>query len=436
MDKLIIKGKASLSGRVRISSSKNASLPIIVASLLSKDLVVLKNLPGLCDVSTMLKLLKNLGAQVEVNNLEKITTISTKNLTSLSATYDLVKTMRASFLVLGPLLARFGSAKVSLPGGCAIGARAIDIHLDGLLKMGANIELTGGYVEAKIRPPYKRLQGTEIHLSFPSVGATENLMMAATLAEGTTILKNAAREPEINDLENFLNHLGAKVSGAGSSEIRIEGRLELGSNTSSNYKYPEYEVIPDRIEAATYIIAGLITNSEITVENVISKHLDTVLAVLRDMGAELEIDDDNRLVKTKHHQLLRGIHVGTAPYPGLPTDVQAQLMALTMVAATPSVITEHIYENRFMHVPEMNRLGANILLRGNSAFITGNSSLRGAPVMCTDLRASAALVLAALVAEGESEIHRIYHLDRGYENLHFKLKNLGVEIERLKGPSI
>ncbi|MBF0207348.1 MAG: UDP-N-acetylglucosamine 1-carboxyvinyltransferase [Oligoflexia bacterium] len=427
MDKLIIVGPAKLSGSVRVSSSKNASLPILVASLLSTRPVTLKNLPRLRDIETMLKLLRNLGAVVTQD--ERGTTIDSANLSTFSATYELVKTMRASFLVLGPLLSRFGEGKVSLPGGCAIGVRAIDIHLDGLAKMGAKIELNAGHVQAKIDSDDRRLHGGEIHLSFPSVGATENLMMAATLAKGTTIIKNAAREPEVEDLGNFINFLGGKVKGAGESEVIIEGVDYLDCASSGQR---EYEVIPDRIEAATYIIAAAMTGSTLEVVNVISRHLDTVIAVLRDMGVNLELDEENNLVRVLPSNELKGMHVDTAPYPGFPTDVQAQLMALAMVAKTPSVITEHIFENRFMHVPELNRLGTNIFLRGNSAFISGNYKLKGAPIMCTDLRASAALVLAALVAEGRSDISRIYHLDRGYEGLDSKLKSLGVNIERAK----
>ncbi|MBF0366374.1 MAG: UDP-N-acetylglucosamine 1-carboxyvinyltransferase [Oligoflexia bacterium] len=427
MDKLIISGPAKLRGEVTISASKNASLPILTATLLSTTPVTFKSLPKLRDVSTLFKLLKNLGATINSDDQNELTTINTTPISSLEATYDLVKTMRASFLVMGPLLARYGKAKVSLPGGCAIGARAIDIHLEALTKMGAKINLQGGYVEATLEHGPKRLQGNEIYLSFPSVGATENLMMAATLAHGTTVIKNAAQEPEIADLGEFLNRMGAKVQGAGSAEVIIEGQESLLFSGSP------YVVIPDRIESATYLIAGVMTNSEITIHNINAKHLDAVIATLKDMGAKLEIDYDKKIIKTLLHQGLHGTHVATAPYPGFPTDVQAQLMALTTIAQTPSVITEHIFENRFMHVPELNRMGANIVLKGNSAFIDGQSTLKSAPVMCTDLRASAALVLAALAAEGQSEVCRIYHLDRGYEKIDQKLQTLNVDITRVPG---
>lgn len=437
MDKLIINGPAKLSGEVEVSSSKNASLPIIVATLLSSTPVHLRRLPKLRDVDTMFKLLRNLGATVtnEGEN-EENTIINTQNLTSFAATYDLVKTMRASFLVLGPLLARYGQAKVSLPGGCAIGARAIDIHLEGLKLMGAEITLAGGYVEAKVgngnERTHTKLVGTEIPLSFPSVGATENIIMAATLASGTTVIKNAACEPEIEDLCNFLKQMGAKIEGGGTSQVTIEGISELQFPNSNDNQTYAYEVIPDRIEAVTYIIAGIITNSKIAVRNVIINHIDAVIATLKNMGANLHLDPKHRVVRVLPTTKIIGTHVDTAPYPGVPTDIQAQLMALSTIASTPTVITEHIFENRFMHVPELNRLGANILLRGNSAFIQGGCKLIGAPVMCTDLRASAALVLAALAAEGNSDICRIYHLDRGYENLDKKLKNLNVDIKRVK----
>jgi UDP-N-acetylglucosamine 1-carboxyvinyltransferase len=329
----------------------------------------------------------------------------------------MVKTMRASILVLGPLLARFKTAKVSLPGGCAIGTRPIDIHLTNFEKLGAKITLQGGYVEAQT----EGLKGTTLVLKFPSVGATENLMMAAVFAEGVTIIENAALEPEIVDLGNFLKKMGAKISGHGSSNITIEGVTEL--------KEVEYEAIGDRIEAATYIMAGLITNSPIKVEGFDPRHLDAVLNVLGDMGAKLEIGKDFVLVKPSE---LKGTKVETSPFPGFPTDAQAQLMALAIKAQGSTIITEKIFENRFMHAPELQRLGANIFLKGNTAIIEGKSDLKGAPVMCTDLRASAALVLAALASEGVTEIDRIYHLDRGYEKMEEKLLQIGAKIKRIK----
>ncbi|MFI5389741.1 MAG: UDP-N-acetylglucosamine 1-carboxyvinyltransferase [Bacteriovoracales bacterium] len=415
MDKLHIEGPCELSGNVKISRSKNAYLPILVAALLSSKPVHLKNLPDLRDIKTILKLLEKLGVKISRNG--NITTLDSSNITSYEALYDMVKTMRASILVLGPLLARFKTAKVSLPGGCAIGTRPIDIHLTNFEKLGAKIILQGGYVEAQT----EGLKGTTLVLKFPSVGATENLMMAAVFAEGVTIIENAALEPEIIDLGNFLKKMGAKISGHGSSNITIQGVKEL--------KEVEYEAIGDRIEAATYIMAGLITNSSIKVEGFDPRHLDAVLNVLSDMGAKLEIGKDFVMVKPSE---LKGAKVETSPFPGFPTDAQAQLMALALKAQGSTIITEKIFENRFMHAPELQRLGANIFLKGNTAIIEGKSDLKGAPVMCTDLRASAALVLAALASEGVTEIDRIYHLDRGYEKMEEKLLQIGAKIKRIK----
>jgi UDP-N-acetylglucosamine 1-carboxyvinyltransferase len=415
MDKLIIKGKAQLSGKVQISASKNATLPILCATLLNENPISFTNLPKLRDVNTTFKLLEMLGAKVTKNQTNTI--IDCHEITSKEASYDLVKTMRASILVLGPLLSRFKEAVVSLPGGCAIGARPIDIHLFGLEKMGAQIEIKNGNVHAKTTG----LKGATIVLPFPSVGATENLMMAACLADGTTIIENAAREPEIDDLGDFLNAIGGNVKGAGTSRIEIVGVKKL--------KPVEYKIIGDRIEAATYIIAGIMTNSEIEVYDFNPNHLSSVLDVLVQMGANLEILKDR--IKVKKHSELRGAKIETAPYPGFPTDIQAQIMALMLMAKTPSVISENIFENRYMHVPELIRMGAQVTLKGNAAFIDGGHPLTGAKVMCTDLRASAALILAALVAEGESVIQRVYHLDRGYEKLDEKLSGLGVSVKRV-----
>ncbi len=415
MDKLLIEGPCTLSGTVKISRSKNAYLPILVAALLNSKPVHLKNLPDLRDIKTILKLLEKLG--VKVSKVGEITTLDSSNITSYEALYEMVKTMRASILVLGPLLARFKHAKVSLPGGCAIGTRPIDIHLSNFEKLGAKISLEGGYVEAQTNG----LKGTTLVLKFPSVGATENLMMAAVLSEGETIIENAALEPEIKDLGDFLNKMGAKVSGHGTSIISIDGVKEL--------QEVEYEAIGDRIEAATYIMAGVMTKSNLKVEGFDPRHLDAVLNVLTDMGAKLEIGKNYVSVKPSE---LKGAKVETAPYPGFPTDAQAQLMALATMAQGSTVITEKIFENRFMHAPELQRLGANIFLKGNTAIIEGGSPLKGAPVMCTDLRASAALVLAALVSEGKTEIDRIYHLDRGYEKMEEKLFNAGAQVKRLK----
>ncbi len=415
MDKLIIEGPAKLSGVVKVSRAKNAYLPILAGVLLNPHPVHLKNLPDLRDINTILKLLGNLGVKITKN--ADVTTFDASNITSFDALYDLVKTMRASILVLGPLLGRFKSARVSLPGGCAIGTRPIDIHLDNFEKLGANINLEGGYVEAHT----EGLKGSHLKLSFPSVGATENLMMGAILAEGVTTIDNVALEPEIDDLAHFLNKMGGKIEGIGTSTLTITGVKEL--------KECEYEAIGDRIEGLTYIMAGLITGSSITVAGVNPKHIGKTLTLLKEMGAEFDIDGDQI---TTHTNKLKSVNIETSPFPGFPTDAQAQLMALTTQVEGESKISEKIFENRFMHVPELRRLGARITLQGNVASIKGPSKLKGAPIMCTDLRASAALVLAALASQGKTEIHRVYHLDRGYEKLEDKLKSLGANIERVK----
>lgn len=420
MDKLLIEGPSKLNGSVRISRSKNAYLPIMAATLLTSEPIYLKDLPKLRDIKTMTRLLENLGVKIERLDGE-VTKFDASKLKTFEATYDLVKTMRASVLVLGPLLSRFREAMVSLPGGCAIGTRPIDFHIEGLMKMGADIYLDGGYVKAQT----DGLTGETINLRFPSVGATENIMMAAVLASGTTIIRNAAIEPEISDLAHFLNGLGAKIEGMGTAELVIEGVTKLNGG--------EYRAISDRIEAATYVIAALITNSEITLYDTDSENLKSVLSVLKDMGARIESSQD--VIKIYKSDLKNINKIDTSPYPGLPTDVQAQLMALSVTLNGPSIITENIFENRFMHVPELKRMGAKIILKGKSAFIEGNNRLLAAPVMCTDLRASAALVIAALAAYGTTEIRRVYHLDRGYETLEEKLTNLGVNIKRVnKGP--
>jgi len=415
MDKLIIEGPAKLSGTVRVSRAKNAYLPILAGVLLNPHPVHLKNLPDLRDINTILKLLQNLG--VKITKEGNVTTFDASDIKSYDALYDLVKTMRASILVLGPLLARFKAARVSLPGGCAIGTRPIDIHLENFEKLGAKINLEGGYVEAHT----KGLKGTNLKLRFPSVGATENLMMGATLAEGITIIENVALEPEIDDLANFLNAMGAKITGIGTSTLTITGVKEL--------KECEYEAIGDRIEGLTYIMAGLITKSSITVEGLNPKHINETLTLLSEMGAEFVIKDEKIILLPSK---LKSTKVETSPFPGFPTDAQAQLMALSTQVEGVSKITEKIFENRFMHVPELQRLGAKISLTGNEASIKGPTSLKGAPIMCTDLRASAALVLAALASHGKTEISRVYHLDRGYERLEDKFKGLGANIQRVK----
>lgn len=421
MDKLIINGPCQLNGEVQISSAKNATLPILCATLLFPYQVEFDSLPELADVKTISKILESLGVVVENNGPRTFFNAST--ISSQHADYSLVKTMRASVLVLGPLLARFKTASVSLPGGCAIGARPVDIHLLGMEKLGAKIEIENGYIKAST----EGLKGAHIVLPFPSVGATENIMMAAVLAQGTTVIENAAREPEIDDLADFLNVQGAKISGQGTSTITIEGvEISLLKPSSSPYR-----VIGDRIEAATFIIAALMSQGEVRVKGFKPEHLSFVLDTLREMGAKLTLEENG--VSVARSPQLKGTQFETAPFPGFPTDVQAQMMALMSVVEGGSVVTESIFENRFMHVPEMIRMGAKISLKGSSAFIEGSKNLSAAPVMCTDLRASAALVLCSLVAQGESEIQRVYHLDRGYEKIDEKLTKLGANIKRVKG---
>ena len=419
MDKLLVEGGNKLKGKVSVSASKNATLPIMAAVLLFDSSVSLKDIPELRDVQTMVRLLKSLGVEVQVENSNY--QFSGMKISSYTATYDLVKTMRASVLVLGPLLSRFGEAKVSLPGGCAIGTRPVDIHLDVLEQMGAEIKIEQGYIYAKA----KKLKGCEVNLSFPSVGATENAMLAAVYAEGTTILKNAAQEPEIIDLANFLKASGVEISGEGTSMIQVKG-VERTINHDV-----VYAPMKDRIEAGTFVIAGLITNSEIMVEGCRKKDLESFFSVLESMGATFEFGDFQ--TKVLSHQGLKATDVQTAPYPGYPTDLQAQMMSLMCLSKGASVMSENIFENRFMHVPELIRMGAKIKLKHNSAIITGIEKFKGAPVMCTDLRASAALVLAALASEGETQIQRVYHLDRGYEKIEQKLTKLGAKISRVKG---
>ena len=419
MDKLIVNGPAHLQGKIRVSQSKNAYLPLLAAVLLSDRPVHFGHLPELNDIRTMLKLLRNLGVQIDLagDNV----TLSAAHITSWEATYDLVKTMRASILVLGPLLARFKQATVSLPGGCAIGTRPIDLHLQNLELLGAKIELQGGHVRAVT----EGLRGTALKLSFPSVGATENLLMAAAGAQGTTIIENAALEPEIDDLAHFMQALGIKIEGIGTACLTVHGR---DLTQSGNFKEVHYQAISDRIEAATYLMAALATKSHLTIENVNPAHLTCVLDFLRKMNAQFVIRPHEIEVLPSQ---LSGTSLETAPYPGFPTDLQAQMMALALTADGLSVIQENIFENRFMHVAELRRLGANIELKGNIAIVHGPSTLNGAPVMCTDLRASAALVIAALAAQGTTEIQRIYHLDRGYEHLARKLAAVGANIERV-----
>lgn len=420
MDKLIINGPNEIRGTIDVSSAKNASLPILAATILSPSKITFNNLPGLSDITFFTQILNSLG--VQSTREDEKTIFMADDINNVKADYELVRKMRASVLVLGPLLARKKEAIVSLPGGCAIGSRPVDIHLKGLEKLGAEIEIKKGYIFAKTNG----LIGNKIVLPFPSVGATENLMMAAVMAQGKTTIDNAAREPEIEDLGNFLNTLGFEVRGHGSSTITIEGKKfeDLAVNDI------HYSIIGDRIEAATYIIAALMLNSELKVNKFNPEHLDFVLNTLTQMGAKLERGED--YVHVYPSGQLKGVKIETAPYPGFPTDVQAQIMALMGVCNGDSVISENIFENRFMHVPELVRMGYDIEIEGNNAFIKGNSDLTGAPVMCTDLRASAALILAAMCANGESTISRIYHLDRGYEKLADKFAQINGNIQRVK----
>ena len=421
MDKLVIKGPTKLSGSVTVSSAKNASLPILAGSLLFPGKICFKNLPELSDIKFFEQILASVGAVITKD--ERGLLVDGAGVNRTVADYELVRKMRASVLVLGPLLARFGKAKVSLPGGCAIGTRPVDIHLKGLESLGAKIDISSGYINAEC----KKLVGTSIHLPFPSVGATENIMMAACLASGETIIENAACEPEIEDLASFLNKCGFEIRGAGTSNIIIEGKDLDQIDTS---KIIDYEIIGDRIEAATYVIAGLMTNSAIRVCGFNPCHLESVFSILKDMGAKIDIDTNSVYVKPSGKLL--GGKIETGPHPLFPTDVQAQLMSLMGVSRGYSIISEKVFENRFMHVPELIRMGMEINLDGSYAFIKGTSHLSAAPVMCTDLRASAALVLSALVVDGETTVNRIYHLDRGYENIEEKLANLGANIKRVR----
>ena len=417
MDKLIIKGKQKLKGSINIHGSKNAALPILVATLLSNKKIVLSNIPKVDDIRNMIKLLKKYNSKITENKSN--ININNKNLQNISADYDIVRKMRASILILGPLLSRFGYAKISLPGGCAIGTRPIDIHLDGLSKLGANFNIENGFVVGKVK---SILIGNKIKLKFPSVGATQNILMASVLAKGQTIIENAAMEPEIKDLGDFLISIGAKIKGHGSSKIYIQG---VESLNESNYK-----IISDRIVAGTYIILAVMLNSKFEVKNFNPDHISSLIRVLKKMSANLCIYKNS--VKILPSKRLRSVSIATSPYPGFPTDLQAQIMALMSIVNGTSEIKETVFENRFMHVPELNRLGAQISLHKDRAIIEGNQTFRGAQVMASDLRASVSLVLAALCAEGVTTINRVYHLDRGYEKIEKNLKNLGPKIRRQK----
>jgi len=417
MDRLIIKGKADLKGSIKIKGSKNSALPIMVSALLTKSPLKLKNLPKLDDIDNMSKLLRSYGANIKSkqDNLE----IKCNNITNRDADYDIVRKMRASILILGPLLARFGKARISLPGGCAIGTRPIDIHLEGLKKLGANFSVENGYVVGAVED---ELIGKHITLPFPSVGATENILMAASIAKGKTIIENAAREPEINDLAFALNKMGAKINVKKNGIIKIDG---VNSLTQATHK-----IMSDRIVAGTFVIAAVMLNKKFEVKEIISSNLEALTSLLIKMGAKLKVKKTS--IQIMPSKKLNGIKIQTAPYPGFPTDLQAQIMALMSLANGNSQIKENIFENRFMHVPELNRLGANIKVKKDIAFISGNRNLKGAQVMASDLRASVSLVLAALCAEGESVINRVYHLDRGYEKIEHTLGSLGPSIKREK----
>lgn len=419
MEKLIIHGGHELHGRVKISGAKNAVLPIIAATLLAQDKpCVLDEVPYLNDVCTIAEVLRQLGAKVDFNRQQHTLFVDSTVLKTVDAPYDLVRKMRASFVIMGPLLARYGKAKISMPGGCAIGTRPIDLHLKGFEALGAEIEIGHGFISATAP---NGLKGTSIYLDFPSVGATENIIMAACMAEGQTILENAAQEPEIIDLANFLNIMGAKIRGAGTNVIKITGVPKLiGHN---------YTIIPDRIEAGTYMVAVAMTGGDIYIENAISEHLKPVIAKLNEAGVKIEEDIDG--IRVSCNKRPKAIDIKTLPYPGFPTDMQAQFMAMLTIADGTGLVTETVFENRFMHVDELKRMGACIKVDGRISIVEGVPSLNGCQVKATDLRAGAAMVLAGLVANGETEVSYIHHIDRGYDNLVEKLCGLGADICRV-----
>lgn len=424
MDKLIIRGGIQLKGDVDISGAKNAALPILAATLLATDNVSLNNVPILNDISTMISLLKYLGAQVVVDQEDprkvQIIALPNNHPEKLVAPYELVKTMRASILVLGPLLARFGQVDVSLPGGCAIGSRPVDLHLKALKTMGAEIDIENGYIHARCKRG--RLTGKSLVFDTITVTGTENILMAAALAEGRTLIKNAAREPEVVDLANFLIQMGAKITGAGTSTIEVDGVEALTGCP--------YSIMPDRIEAGTYLVAGAITRGQVKVRNVKPDNLLSMLCKFEEAGASLTIGED--WINLDMHGLRpTSVNISTAPYPAFPTDMQAQFMALNTIATGTASVVENIFENRFMHVQELQRMGAQIQVNGNAAMLTGVEHLTGAPVMATDLRASASLILAGLAAKGETTVERVYHVDRGYEHIEQKLNTMGADISRV-----
>ncbi len=419
MDKLIITGGAQLCGELRISGAKNAALPIMAASLLCEEPVSIGNIPHLYDITTTMQLLGQMGIHLTIDERMNIE-IDSSTISNFEAPYDLVRTMRASILVLGPLLTRFGEAYVSLPGGCAIGTRPVDIHIDSLIKMGADIKVEAGYIHAKA----SRLKGCRLVLDKVTVTGTENLLMAAVLAEGTTIIENAAKEPEVSDLANFLNKMGAKISGIETDILTIEGVSKLGA------KNVHYDILPDRIETGTYLVAAAITRGKVKLKDTRPDILDAVLDKLKEAGAEITTGED-WIALDMHGKRPKAVSVRTSPYPAFPTDMQAQFTAMNTIADGVGIITETVFENRFMHVQEMQRMGANIQLESNTAICTGRKKLTGAPVMATDLRASASLVLAGLVADGDTLVDRIYHVDRGYDHIEEKLAQLGATIRRI-----
>ena len=417
MEKLKIVGGNKLSGTISCSGAKNAALPMLAATILSDKPVTFKNLPYLQDITTMFEILGSMGADITLNESMDFI-ISTANLNDFEARYELVKTMRASILVLGSLVAKHGFARIALPGGCAIGSRPVNFHLDALEQLGAKIELKSGYIEASC----SKLVGCEINFPGISVTGTENIMMAGVLAKGQTILRNVAKEPEVEDLANFLNSMGAKVSGAGTDEIVIDGVEALTESV--------FEVPADRIEAGTYLIAAAITGGDVTIHNIDAKRMNNIIDKLKLSGAAISVLDSTISLEMSN-KTLQPVDISTAPYPGFPTDMQAQFTVLNSLSSGPSVVSENVFENRFMHVQELNRMGCDITIKGNNAFVKGVSNLNGAPVMATDLRASASLILAGLCASGETIVDRIYHIDRGYERIEEKLSYLGANITRL-----
>ena len=417
MDKLVIKGGAPLQGEIRISGAKNAALPILTATLLTDEPMLIGNIPHLHDITTTMELLGRMGSELVIDERMNIE-VNNRNITSLYAPYELVKTMRASILALGPLLSRYGKAEVSLPGGCSIGQRPVNVHLEGLVAMGAELEVENGYIRAQAR----RLNGARIHLDLVTVTGTENLMMAATLADGVTVIENAAQEPEVTDLANCLNSMGARIKGAGTPRIEVEGVSRLHG--------VRYEVLPDRIEIGTYLVAAAMTGGSIKLKNAREPLLGSVLQKLREAGCETLVD--NGVISLKEQRARpKAVDIDTAPFPGFPTDMQAQFTAMNCIAEGRGAIVENIFENRFMHVRELQRMGADLSLQGNRVVVNGVDKLKGAEVTAKDLRASASLILAGLAAEGETLIKQVHHIDRGYETIEEKLTQLGADIKRL-----